>query len=189
MKTGAIFSIFCIFILIAGCASMSVNYNYDQRVNFAALKTYNWLPTPPKSEVNQLTIRNIEFAVDKQLQAKGLKMSSENPDFLIAAYVTKQTKVDTEQWGYAYGSGNFFHGGPYGRFGGGAPANYDFRSGTDTYVYDIGTLIIDFVGPGTKELIWRGTATAEIDPSAPQIELVNKAVARVLENFPPPPNK
>jgi hypothetical protein len=188
MRIKIIFPFLCVFFLIAGCASMSVNYDYDQRVNFATLKTYNWLPTPPKSEVNQLTIRNIEFAVGKQLQAKGLGMSEENPDFLIAVHVTKQTKVDTEQWGYAYGSGNFFHGGRYQRFGGG-PSDYEFRRGTDTYVYDIGTLIIDFVDPRTKELIWRGTATAEIDPSAPQTELVNKAVAGVLENFPPPPQK
>jgi hypothetical protein len=189
MKVKAIFSILCVSFLIAGCASMTVNYNYDQRVSFAALRTFNWLPTPPKSEVNQLTIRNIEFAVDKRLQAKGLRMSEENPDFLIAVHVTKQTKVDTEEWGYAYGSGNFFRGGPYGRFGGGAPANYDFRRGVDTYVYDIGTLIIDFVDPKTRELIWRGTATAEIDPSAPQIEQINNAVAKVLQNYPPPPQR
>jgi len=188
MKMRAVFSILCVSFFIAGCASMSVNYDYDQRVNFAALKTYNWLPAPKKSEVNQLTIRNIEFAVDKQLQAKGLETSPEKPDFLIAVYVTKRTQVDTEQWGYAYGNGNFFYGGRYPRFGG-APSNYDFRSGTDTYVYDIGTLIIDFVDPKTRELIWRGTATAEIDPSAPQIELVNNAVARVLQNFPPPPQR
>jgi len=189
MKTRAVFSMLCVSLFIASCASMTVNYDYDQRVNFAALKTYNWLPTPPKSEVNQLTIRNIEFAVDKQLRAKGLGMSEENPDFLIAVHVTKQTQVDTQEWGYAYGSGNFSHGGPYGRFVGGAPANYDFRRGTDTYVYDIGTLIIDFVDPRTRELVWRGTGTAEIDPSAPQTELVNRAVAKVLENFPPPVQK
>jgi hypothetical protein len=189
MKVKAIFFILCVSLFIAGCASMTVNYDYDQRVNFAALRTYNWLPTPPKSEVNQLTIRNIEFAVDKQLQAKGLGMSPENPDFFIAVHVTKQTKVDTEQWGYAYGNGDFFYGGRYPRFRGGAPANYEFRRGTDTYVYDIGTLIIDFVDPKTRELIWRGTATAEIDPSAPQIELINKAVTRVLQNFPPPPQR
>jgi hypothetical protein len=188
MKIGAIFSIFCTSILIAGCASMSVNYDYDQRVNFASLKTYDWLPTPQKARISELTIKNIEFAVDKQLEAKGLKMSSENPDFLIAVHVTKQTKVDTEQWGYAYGNGNFFHGGRFSRFGG-ATSDYQFRSGTDTYVYEIGTLIVDFVDTKTRELIWRGTATAEIDPSAPSIDLINKAVAKILENFPPPPRR
>ncbi len=188
MKIGAIFSIFCTSILIAACASMSVNYDYDQRVNFATLKTYNWLPTPQKARTSELTIKNIEFAVDKQLEAKGLTMSSENPDFLIAVHVTKQRKVDTEQWGYAYGSGNFYRGGRFSRFGG-APSNYEFRSGTDTYVYDIGTLIIDFVDTKTRELIWRGTATAELDPSAPSMDLINKAVARILENFPPAQNR
>lgn len=184
MKLRTILFILCASIFIAGCASMSVNYDYDQKVNFASLKTYAWLPAPQKARANELTIKHIEFAVDKQLEAKGVKMSSENPDFLIAAHVTKQTKVDTEQWGYAYGSGNFSHGGRFSRFGG-APSDYEFRSGTDTYVYDIGTLIIDFVDTKTRELIWRGTATAEIDPSAPQIDLINNAVAKILENYPP----
>jgi hypothetical protein len=185
MKLMAIFSILCVSIFVAGCASMSVNYDYDQRINFASLKTYDWLPAPRKAEVDQLTIRNIEFAVDKQLKAKGLGMSSETPDFLIAVHITKQRKVDTEQWGYAYGNGNFFYGRRFSRFGG-APSDYQFRRGTDTYVYDIGTLIIDFVDTKTRELIWRGTATAEIDPSAPSIDLINKAVSKILENFPPP---
>ena len=188
MKTKAIFLILCVSFLIAACASMSVNYDYDQGVDFAALRTYNWLPSPPGTEQNQLTIRNIQFAVEKQLQAKGLQMSSENPDFLISVHVTQQRKVDVEQWGYAYGSGNSFYGGRYSRFGG-PPSNYEFRRGTDTYVYDIGTLIVDFVNPKTRELIWRGTATAEINPSTPQTDLINKAVAKVLENYPPPPSK
>jgi hypothetical protein len=188
MKVRAIFLILCVTVFGAACASMTVNYDYDQRVNFATLKTFNWLPSPADTQVNQLTIRNIEFAVDKQLQAKGLQMSSENPDFLVSVHVTQQRKVDVEQWGYAYGNGNFFYGGRYRRFAG-TPSNYEFRRGTDTYVYDIGTLIIDFVNPRTRELMWRGTATAEIDPSAPQIDLVNKAVAKVLENFPPPPRR
>jgi hypothetical protein len=185
MKLMAIFSILWVSIFVAGCASMSVNYDYDQRINFASLKTYDWLPAPRKAEVDQLTIRNIEFAVDKQLKAKGLGMSSETPDFLIAVHITKQRKVDTEQWGYAYGNGNFFYGRRFSRFGG-APSDYQFRRGTDTYVYDIGTLIIDFVDTKTRELIWRGTATAEIDPSAPSMDLINKAVSKILENFPPP---
>jgi len=67
MNMKAIFSILCVSFFIAGCASMTVNYDYDQRLNFAALKTYNRLPAPQKGEVNQLTIRNIEFAMDKQL--------------------------------------------------------------------------------------------------------------------------
>ena len=35
-------------ILFTGCASFDVNYDYDQTVDFASIKTYDWMPVSKK---------------------------------------------------------------------------------------------------------------------------------------------
>jgi hypothetical protein len=42
--------------------------------------------------------------------------------------------------------------------------------------------------PGTKELVWTGTASKSIDPSSNQQKNqnnLNKAMAKLLKNYPP----
>jgi len=73
----------------------------------------------------------------------------------------------------------------HGWYGGG------FGVGTSTtYVneWDEGTLLIDVIDAKKNELIWRGSAQAELrkhqDPSEGQ-EVLNDVVARILRDFPP----
>ncbi len=37
---------FFLLVFAAGCSTVSVNYDYDPKVNFTSLKTFNWLPNP-----------------------------------------------------------------------------------------------------------------------------------------------
>jgi hypothetical protein len=51
---------------------------------------------------------------------------------------------------------------------------------------------VDFYDPTSKNLIWRGTATKTLNPSGNQqkdMEKLNKSVAKLLKNYPPPPPK
>jgi len=48
--------------------------------------------------VNQLVARRIRDAVTGELEAKGLRLSS-NPDFLIAMHGTTKEKLDIQDWG------------------------------------------------------------------------------------------
>ena len=51
-----------------------------------------------------------------------------------------------------------------------------------------GTLVLDFIEPQSKSLIWRGTATSTINRNAtPQDQqaLIDKAVSQMLSHFPP----
>ena len=57
---------------------------------------------------------------------------------------------------------------------------------------DNGTLAVDFYNPTSQELLWRGAAGQTLDPSGNQnknMEKLNKAVAKLLKNFPPRKNK
>ena len=52
----------------------------------------------------------------------------------------------------------------------------------------IGSLVLDMYEPGTKELVWTGTATKTIDPSSNQEKNqknLDKAMAKLLKNYPP----
>jgi Domain of unknown function (DUF4136) len=185
-----------ILMLLFGCASLDVSYDYDPEINFAALRTFDWLPVPEKAQAkaqsNELTIKHIKLAVSRELNAKGLQMSSENPDILIALHGGKEKKVDVQEWGYGYRDRDYSHWGlaprgpwypqPAGR------DYFDYRRGLDTYEYEVGTLIIDFIDAKTKSLIWRGTATGVVDPTVTS-EKINEVVKKILENFPPEKKK
>ncbi len=171
------FLLFC-----SACATYSVNYDFDPEANFAGMKTYDWAPIPPKTKVSEITLKRIKLAVAQQLQAKGFSQSSDNPDIMIAFHVGKQKKVDVQEWGYQYGNMGYYA--PRRSFFGG-PQYSEYRSGVDTYEYEEGTLVLDFVDAKKKTLIWRGTAQGIIDPQQKPGQQINEIVGKMLEDFPP----
>ena len=145
------------------------------------------MPVPEKAQKDELTLKNIKYAANIQLEAKGLKVDLEKPDILIALHGGKEKKVDVEQWGYSYGSQDPAWGRPYWArplLRGPESDSLQYRSGTDTYEYEVGTLIIDIVDAKTKELIWRGTAKGEINPDTARQD-IDEAVKKIFNNFPP----
>ena len=49
-----------------------------------------------------------------------------------------------------------------------------------------GTLILEFVDRGENKMIWRGTATENLDPEmAKALPAINKAIVKLLKGFPP----
>jgi hypothetical protein len=54
--------------------------------------------------------------------------------------------------------------------------------------YDEGTLIIDVASASSNQLVWRGTAQAEVSMSAPteqRRKKIYEATSKILERFPP----
>ena len=167
--------------LAGGCSTMQLSSDYDPSVDFSRLGSYDWLPDPrpptgdPRLDSSLLEAR-VRSAVETQLAARGYaKVSADQADFLVTYHVALESKLDVDtiyrSYGYGWGRG-------YG------PVAYD----TVVREYEQGTLLLDFVDPETRNLIWRGSASAEITPdSTPEKsqERANTAVARMLERFPP----
>jgi hypothetical protein len=182
MKNIGILSVLIFSLMVlttAGCATYTTHYDYDPGVRFEELSNYDWLNPPDTGQpVNELTIKRIKAALEKQLTVLGYSMATSNPDFLIAIHGGKQTKINVVDWGYTYRGNEQYH---YG---------YTHRAQrVDVYEYEQGTLILDFVDAASQELIWRGTVTGVIDPNPTpekRDKVINEAVAKVLENFPPP---
>jgi hypothetical protein len=186
--------VLCAVFLIYGCSGMYYGQRYDPDVNFGQLKTFSIMPLPEKKGKNTvLLLKNLRFAVDKELQARGFTKEEDDPDFLVALHVMTRRAVDMEQYGYSYSTGFYDHPyylgrhGGYGRhdYGYTGPEIYEYRSGVAVYEYTEGTLVVDIVSADKKELIWRGTSEGVLEDNLTQ-EYIRDIVAKILKVFPPP---
>ncbi len=181
MKAFHAFWVLFLICFIVNCASIyGVEHDYDKKVNFANLKTYDWMPIPEKANIDSLSEQRVKSAVNAELKGKGLMRTSDNPDFLIAEHLGKKDKIQVTDWGYDYG--------PYRGYWDSYPAH----GGVVVSEYEEGSLILDFVDAKSKKMIWRGVAKAVVDHADTPEErekLINEAVQEILKNFPPKPKK
>ncbi len=164
-------------VVSTGCSSITVSYDYAKEVDFSRLNTYDWMPIPPTAKVPKKMEQLVKNTVNRQLEAKGITMKTEQPDFLIAVHVDRHEVDDVMHWGYTYGTGT-------GRQLG-LPTD-----AVQTFVE--GTITLDFVDPKTRFLVWRGTATATLDPDLAheqQEKKINQALVKMLAHFPPAQKK
>lgn len=177
MKNITLIAVLCTFVAGYAVAGDS-NYDYDTSVDFAALKTYDWMPVTGNAAGDELLIKKIKNTLDTQLQAKGRTITADNPDFLIGMELSGKTT-----YGGSTGVGMSI-GIPVGRagrvsVGGGKSKAHEKKEGT---------LVIDFVDAKTKSLLWRATATEAVDPSASPEEkqqMIDEVIAAMLDHFPP----
>ena len=175
-KSGAIHLGLAMGLMLLACGStfaQDVKYNFMPGTDFSKYRTYKWVNIPENVHPNQIVEQEIRQAVDAQLATKGLtKTDGDKAD----VYVGYQCSIDQErQW-----SGFGMRG-----IGGG------MGSATSSTIQN-GTLAVDFYDPTDKQLVWRGQAAQTLNPSGNQeknMQKLNKAMAKLLKNFPPPPPK
>ena len=160
------------FVACIVATGQDVRHNYMPGTDFSKYHTYKWVPIEGGSHPNQIVDAEIKQSVDSQMTSKGFnKTDSDKADL----YVGYQIAVDQEKQWNAYGMGGGW------RMGGGM--------GTATSsTINVGTMVLDFYDPATKQLVWSGNATKTIDPSSNQEKNqknLNKAMAKLLKNYPP----
>ena len=165
--------IFLLALLSTGTITLAQNvqYNYDRDADFAAYKTYQWVEREPRM-ANQLADKDIRRAIDGQMAQKGMQRVERNGD-LYAGY---QTAVDREKQLDAWTMGP--------RWSGMARAN--------TSTVEVGTLMVNLYDPAKKQLVWRGSVSKTLnvnqDPDK-NYKNLEKAVAKLLRNYPPKSKK
>ena len=163
-----------VLILIAGCASMSVTTDYDHNVDFGGYKTFAWMShprpqAPGRGFIDPLMEGRIKDAVENDLTARGyVKDLDGKPQFLIAIHAGAKNRLNVTDYGYHYG--------PRGRWG---------HRHIEVNRYKEGTLILDFVDPREKQLIWRGCAVGALASREKVEEQIIQSVGKMLESFPP----
>jgi hypothetical protein len=153
--------------------AQSVTYDYDRTAQFARFKTYAW--THGTELTDELNHARVVRAIESQLAAKGLIRvePSAAPDVLVAYHASFDKNLQIS----AFSSG---WGGP--RLGG-------LRSGTATIEEILfGTLLVEMTDASTRNVVWRGMASGDVDASAKpekREKNINKAAKKVFRNYPP----
>jgi hypothetical protein len=172
-------------LLTAACrSSIEVRTMAAPEAGFSALHTFSMLPGPARRDgrpttgaddpmiSNSIANRAIRERIVQTFKDRGYTLDERNPDFAVAFYATAREKLDVMVWDYGY---PFIPGWPrYGR--------PPMQSVTQ---YTEGSVIIDVVKPGTRDLLWRGEGRAELsgDPGD-NVKQLAKAAEAIVAKFP-----
>ena len=156
-------------LLCLGTAALAqdVRFDYDRSANFAAYRTFQWAEAPT-GVPNQLTDQNIRRAIEAQLMLKGLQRVEAGGDLQIGYQVAREQEKEFT----GFGTGPRFYG----------------TGRVTTSTIDIGRLVLNMYDPVRRQLVWSGAATKTLslskDPDKNQ-EALQKAMAKLLKNYPP----
>lgn len=174
---------------------LEIKTNQDPAADFAAIKTYAWLPPPPivknvaSEDVSNPTLSQealgpaIVAAVDRQLAARGLTQTDrETADVHVAYFAALTVGFNQTYLGEYYGYVT----------GWASPIAPGFAPSTSSTVYEKGTLVIDIVQRTSKRAIWRGAAATRIAQERTleeRIKRLNEGTERIFQKFPIRPKK
>lgn len=175
--------------LLAAHAALGqdVRYNFDKDTDFSKFKTYKWVVLKDAPKVDDITDKQIKASVDAQLATKGLTKVDDDSANLYVGYqagVGQEKQFTSYSSGWGYGGG-WYGGGWYG------PGGSTTTTGQTSTIYK-GQLALDMYDSANHDLVWRGVASKTIDPKAKPDKVeknMNKAVAKLLKNYPPEKKK
>jgi hypothetical protein len=173
MKTTKILSVVVLFLVVS-CASVSINSDYDKKVDFSKYKTYAFYKTGiDKVEISDLDKKRILRSIEEEMTLKGFA-KSEAPDLLVNINTKAEKNVNVNQFQSAFGYGWGFGWNPY--FG----MNYNVNSSTE------GVLTIDLIDASKKELVWQGEGVGYLTQNTnKKDENIKCFVTRILSQYPP----
>ena len=161
-------------LALAACATMNVNSVTARGADIRQYRTYDWAPLDqlstgdPRLDNNTFFIDPLRAAVEKGLAAKGLQKATAGGAALTIHYhasVAQRIDLSNADPIYALNC-----------------------KGCGPSVYEEGSLVLDFVDARTDTLVWRGWAEGSIDGvinrQALMEETIDRAVARILDEFP-----
>ena len=182
MQKFRLFSITVFLLTLGSALGQDVRYNFDKAADFSKFKTYRWVVLKDAQPVDGLTDKQIKAALDEALAKKGIsKVSGDNADLFIGyqAAVGSEQQLTVYSSGWGYGPG-WYGGGWYGPTGG-------ITTGQTSTIYT-GQLAVDMYDAAKHDLVWRGVASKTLDPKAKtekRQKNLNKAVAKLMKNYPP----
>jgi Domain of unknown function (DUF4136) len=152
--------------------AQKTSYDFDRTTNFSKFKTFAWVKGTPALE--PFLDKRIVASIESRLAARTLTRTDENPDVYVLYHVVLGVQKSVTGLGSS-------------------PGPFGWHGGLDTFdarLNDIpvGALVIDLANAATRELVWRGVGTSEIDLDAKPEKrdaAIDKAVEKILKNYPP----
>jgi len=186
MKKLTLLMIALLMLGVSPAFAQDIRYDFDKDKDFSKYKSYKWVPIKGAQLPDDLTTKKIVSAIDAELATKGLsKTEDEKADLYIGIQTAIGTEKEFTSFNTGWGSGPGWGGGWYGYGGMSTSTTY----GSTSTVYT-GQLDLSMYDPIAKQLVWRGAASKTLDPKAKpekKEKNINKAVAKLLKNYPPKP--
>jgi hypothetical protein len=156
---------------------MTVSSHVERGLDLTLYRTFAWgpadaLPTgDPRLDQNPFFKDHFEGAVEKQLAARGIELTTTNPELLIHYHASITRRIEPNPTDSAYGycaNGN---------------------CGARVTDFEAGTLILDVIDAHTNRLIWRGWAQHALGDMLQNrdhmAERIDEAARRMLVRFRP----
>ncbi len=165
-----------VVLLFSSCASITVNNDFDKKVDFTIFKTFAFYKTGiDKVEISDLDKKRILKAIETELLAKGFT-KSEKPDLLVNFFTKSREQIDVNAYNSGYGYGWGYGWNPY-IWGG---------NRTSVRATTQGTLFIDLIDAKKKEMIWQGDGEGELFKNQKnKEERIGEFVKEILKQYPP----
>jgi hypothetical protein len=174
-------------------ARVDVNIQFDEKFDFATVKTWAWSPsgygdvkmartqTDNPEAYRKMAEPIIVDAVTTELNARGLRSSETSaapPDITVVYYLLLSTNVTAQTMGQFLPNTTAW----------GLPP---FLATTQSFeVFNRGSLVLDL--SSGSNVIWRGVAQSNIKPDADlkkRENVLREAIRDLLRRYPPKPKK
>lgn len=164
-------------LLLISC-SVQTKEVYDPKTDFSKYKTFCWMNGCEQSSVNlqvigdTLAYERIKAAIMEELERKGLKQDSNNPDLLVGFTVTIKDE-ETIVYHRPEDTPIYFR-----------PIEAD----EEVIHYLKGSLIVGIADARESQMVWQSHAVSymETKPELTDADL-HKGIRKILKNFPPKP--
>lgn len=165
--------------LLSGCASgPTIISNADPSVDFMAIRSFDFLTPLSTDRGSTRTLLSTQLINETtaQLQARGWRRDTGNPEVLVNFLLETQEQIRSRQTSASVG---MHRSGRYGMWGG-------TMSTPTIETVTQGMLSIDMIDPQRNQLIWEGSATNRVTDEIRrnQADAVQAFVAEIFRKFP-----
>lgn len=171
MKLSKLLFLPIIALLAVSCVSVRVTTDYDTKVDFSKYKTFAFYKKGiDKAPISDLDKKRIMRAIEAELIAKGMKKSS-SPDVLVSLFTKSRERINVNDNRF----GGFWYPWYYG------PSPMRVSQHTE------GTLFVDLLDAGKKELVWQGIGTGALSVSNVERKeaRIKEFVKEIMAKYPP----
>jgi Domain of unknown function (DUF4136) len=166
----------------------NVRTDYNHQTNFSQYHTYSWGKVTTKMP---FYADRIKQEVNLQFQAKGWRLMDSGGAVTVFASDSLHNQQETQTMydGFGGGWGGGWGWGGWGWGGGWADPGFG-QATTTTTNQQTTNLVIDIFESNSKNLLWRGLATADLsDNSSKNAKSMDSDISKMFKGFPPKPNK
>ena len=182
------FLIAAVAMILSSCAVTDV----DRQFNVNRYHSFTWGESEIKTENplyrGDLIDKNIKHTISEEFAKRGITYDPKHADFVVSYHTYTEQKQQAYAnnsfyggffpfygWGYYYSPFGYRPFGPYGY-------NNSYRNNT----YTEGTLIVDIRDGKTRETVWRGSVSGNVDNTKKLERQVRKGIQAIMKKYPVP---